>query len=127
MPVVPLHTLAFDAVTACFNEGFSDYIVPMVTTEAALRKRWDEAGVRLQDSVAFLAGTKPVGLMAIAIEMVGHRRVAYNAGTGVIPAFRRQGVVTQMSAALDNVFLKRRVEECVLEVICANAAAVETY
>ena len=52
---------------------------------------------------------------------------AYNAGTGIIPAFRGQGIVGEMYEMLLPRLKAMGIRQSILEVICQNERAIKAY
>ncbi|MEL6592363.1 MAG: GNAT family N-acetyltransferase [Bacteroidota bacterium] len=127
MQITTLQDCDFAALTACFNEAFSDYFVPFKVDETYLRERWHAAQVDyLISQGAFIDG-QLVGFMMIAIAGWEGQVVHYNAGTGIIPSYRGQGIVGEMYASLLSILKHKRIDRGLLEVIVQNERAVKAY
>lgn len=55
------------------------------------------------------------------------KTVVYNAGTGVLPAYRGQGLVGKMYAYIEPFLKENHVQKMVLEVIESNQSAIRAY
>lgn len=115
-------------ITAAFNEGFSDYFLPVQLTEELMAFKIQVEDIDLGISPgAFGPDGELLGLMLHGNREVDGRRVAYNAGTAVRPAARRQGLVRAMYAAVLPRLRDNGFHETVLEVIDINAPAIAAY
>ncbi len=110
-----------------FLEAFSDYAIPFqLSAEMFLRHILLNA-VDLSLSVGCFAQEKMVGFTLNGFGTWNGRSTVYDAGTGVIPAFRRKGVSRAMFDFMFPVCKARGVEQCLLEVITSNEKAVNLY
>lgn len=108
----------------CFLEAFSDYQVDMRMSREQFEQRLVRDGVRLEISAGAFDGNRMVGFYMNASGMWLGKLTAYDAGTGVIPAYRGQGVAKQLFA-----FMVPQLKEAqyLLEVLTANEPAVSLY
>jgi ribosomal protein S18 acetylase RimI-like enzyme len=114
-------------IVDCFNEAFSDYIVPLQVEEQQIRRRWLSARVDYGLSYGAFDGDRLVGFMMTGVDRWNGRRTAYNSGTGVIPSYRGQGIVRKLyDKALPN-FRENAIEQCLLEVVAGNEKAHRAY
>ncbi len=113
----------FDAVHAAFGEAFSDYVVKMTPTREQLYEMFTRRGWFPEVSVAAMDDGAMVAFTVNCIDGT----LAYDSGTGVVPAHRRGGLGR---ALMDRSFELLRARGCtsyVLEVLEANEKAVELY
>ena len=127
MQIKSLAGCDFSQLTGCFNEAFSDYFVPFQVDDAYLSERWAAAGVDYELSKGAYIGERLVGFIMIALADWEGKTSHYNAGTGVIPDFRGQGLVGQMYTPLFAELKDRNVRQGLLEVIVQNERAVKAY
>jgi ribosomal protein S18 acetylase RimI-like enzyme len=118
LQVRPLTDVSWPDLAAAFNEGFSDYSIPVSLSPETLAHMLRRRGYVAQDSFGAYDGERLVGFVFTCRD--GTR--AYNSGTGVAPSHRRRGVAR---ALLDAVIA--RVDECVLEVLEDNVKAITLY
>src|SRR6266513_179610 len=79
-----------------FIEAFSDYVIPFALTETQFRNHINLNAVDLERSVGYVEGEK---LIAFSLNGFGpweSKSTVYDAGTGVVPDFRRQGISETM-------------------------------
>jgi len=111
---------SFEALTAAFNDAFSDYDIPANYTSDYLRQLVTRRGFRPDLAVGAFDGDRLVGFVFNCLD--GDE--AYNSGTGVVISHRRQGIARQlMQRSIDTLPAKRYI----LEVIETNHRAEALY
>lgn len=113
----------FDALHACFNEAFSDYVIPMNVTREQLASMFTRRGWVPAASVAAFDGEAMIGFVANCVR--GDR--AYNSGTGTVPSHRRGGIARELMLRSIDVLTERGATSYQLEVIARNSGAVRLY
>lgn len=108
-------------------EAFSDYVVPMQPEFDALKRLYLIEGVDMDYSFGAFDGEKMVGFTVNGIGDWQGSLTAYDAGTGVIPAYRRKGISRRMFEHFLPVLRERQVIQYLLEVIVENKPAFELY
>ncbi len=108
-------------------EAFSDYIVPMKPEIDALKQRYLIEGVELDRSFGAFDGDKMVGFTVNGFGDWQGKTTAYDAGTGIIPAYRRKGISRRMFEYIFPVLRLHKIEQYLLEVIVENKSAFEFY
>src|SRR5215212_8168194 len=87
---------AFDLLHDKFIEAFSDYFIPFSLSKDQFRNHLLINAVDLDQSVGcFVHGTM-VGFSLNGLGEWSGRQTVYDAGTGVVPGFRRRGVSRRM-------------------------------
>lgn len=119
--------LSTEILTAVFNEAFADYLLPFHLSQEQLQTKMISENIQLNNSAAVFDGSSLVGFILSGIDQVDGKPVAYNAGTGVIPAYRGNKFTNKMYDFLLPHLSNTGIKEHVLEVIQANAAAVKVY
>src|SRR5664279_2294116 len=117
----------FQKLYDAFTEAFSDYVVPFALTEAQFRNHINLTGVDLGRTVGYIDGDRLVGFSLNGFGMWKGRSTVYDAGTGVIPDFRRQGVSMSMFELMLPIFKGDGIEQCLLEVVSTNTGAISLY
>jgi ribosomal protein S18 acetylase RimI-like enzyme len=123
MNIRPLTSDDFASLLACFNESFSDYLVPFVLDEARLTEIIARRGVDLTASIGAFDGDRMVAFTMNGI----HGERAYDSGTGVVPSHRRAGLARAVMQAAFELLVQRGVQTYVLEVLEANEKAATLY
>ncbi|MEO8380173.1 MAG: GNAT family N-acetyltransferase [Acidobacteriota bacterium] len=123
MVIRPLTAKDFDAVYRGFVEAFSDYVVPLAPSPGQLREMLTRRGWIPEVSVGAFEGERMVAFTLNALE--GER--GYDSGTGVVPAYRRQGMARELMERSFTLLQERGARQYVLEVIDDNTRAAALY
>lgn len=117
----------FTSLYECFLDAFSDYQVDMRMSQEQFEQRLVRDGVRLEISAGAFDGNRMVGFYINASGMWLGKLTAYDAGTGVIPAYRRQGVAKELFAFMVPHLKEASFSQYLLEVLTTNESAVSLY
>jgi len=117
----------FESLHQTLVQAFSDYSLAINPTIDGLRRMYTIEGVNLDYSVGAFEDGKMVGFTANAIGDWQGILTAYDAGTGVIPAYRRRGISRGMFDFLLPFLRSRQIKQYLLEVITKNEPAVRLY
>lgn len=110
-----------------FSEAFSDYVMPFALTETQFRNHISLTGVDLNRTIGSFSGSKMVGFSLNGFGEWKGKSTVYDAGTGVLPSHRRQGISEDMFRTMLEAFKREGEEQFLLEVITNNFGAVELY
>jgi ribosomal protein S18 acetylase RimI-like enzyme len=112
-----------------FLEAFADYSMgpPAGLHEERLQLRMKKNAVDYDLSVGAYDEGRLVGFTLIGVDVWGGELVAYDAGTGIVPAFRGQGLASRMFDQALPALRRRGVERFVLEVLQTNEPAIRAY
>jgi ribosomal protein S18 acetylase RimI-like enzyme len=118
----------FPMAHATMVEAFSDYHLDMsyMTSERS-RLRNLKSGVNYDCSVAAFDGDRMVGVTFVGLGDWLGERAAFDAGTGIIPNYRGQGVAKAMFEFILPRLRERGVSRFLLEVLQPNKAAIRAY
>jgi ribosomal protein S18 acetylase RimI-like enzyme len=111
----------------CFLEAFSDYQIDMHVPREEFEQRLIRDGVRLEISAGAFEENRMVGFYMNALGEWHGKPAAFDAGTGVIPAYRRQGIAKELFAFMVPRLKGLSVEQYLLEVLTGNERAVALY
>lgn len=114
-------------ITAAFNEAFSDYFIKLSFTEESMAAKMKGEGIVPAYSVGAFEGSRLVGFILHAYDVIDGVRTIYNAGTGVIPAFRGKGLTSEMYQYSIPLLSSQGIHTHVLEVIEGNYPAIKAY
>lgn len=118
----------FSALHAALLEAFSDYIVPFQLTEAQFQNHIAVNAVDVNNSVgAFTDDGKMVGFTLNGFGLWNGKATVYDAGTGVVPAFRGKGIGGEIFEFMTPALKQKGSEQILLEVISKNEKAVQLY
>jgi ribosomal protein S18 acetylase RimI-like enzyme len=113
---------------SAFLEAFADYAMSASrTTEEQLFLRMEKNAVDYDVSPGLYDGDRLVGFTLIGIDTWGDRLTAYDAGTGILPEFRKQGWARKMFEYALPALRTRDVGRFALEVLQQNEPAIKAY
>ncbi|WP_199622290.1 GNAT family N-acetyltransferase [Paenibacillus alkalitolerans] len=111
-----------------WNEGFSDYYVPMRITPATFGSvKYGLEDIQPEHSFIAFSGDRPAGFLLSAIRVDGGVKTAWNGGTAVVPEFRRLGAGKALMAKALETYRKLGVEKAFLEAFVQNEKAIALY
>ena len=120
--------VSLDEIVNVFSHSYMNYYVAMPNSTKYWKKKWKINRVRYDLSIGtFDESNKLIAFMIMGIDERNGKKVAFNAGTGVIPAFRGQKLVKQMYQYALPIFKENGIEELALEVINKNIKAIKAY
>jgi len=122
-----LENLSIKTLSSLFNHAFADYFVNIELTAEILKEKIQAEDIKLNKSVGAFSDKKPVGFIFHAVREINGEKVAYNAGKGVLPEFRGNGLTKKMYNFLLPVLDRDGVKKIVLEVMEQNTPAIKTY
>ncbi|MCC6462062.1 MAG: GNAT family N-acetyltransferase [Saprospiraceae bacterium] len=127
MTVQSLSGTPVSAITEAFNSAFSDYFFPVHLTPDQIQAKLRSENVDLHYSMgAFEAGAL-VGFVLHGTTGSGGQKIAYNAGTGVVPSHRGQKITTALYDYMLPSLKQDGFRTIRLEVITRNAPAIKIY
>jgi ribosomal protein S18 acetylase RimI-like enzyme len=122
-----LHEDDFDLAHRKLVEAFADYYVPFDLTERQFRNHLTMNNVDLTQSVGAFDGDEMVGFTLNGFGDWNSIPTVYDAGTGVLPEYRRRGISESMFRMMMPVFKEKGIQQYLLEVIAQNSAALNLY
>lgn len=117
----------FSNVHKAFLEAFSDYLITFQLTPLQLERHITLNAVDLNRSVGCFQDEKMVAFTMNGFGEWNGKSTIYDAGTGVVPTLRRQGLSRAMFELIFPMCEERGIEQCLLEVITENEKAVKLY
>lgn len=109
------------------NGAFADYIVPFQLNEEQLRFKITSENIVLEWSVGVFEKDQLIAFIMHGVRTIDGKTIVYNAGTGVLPEYRGQGLVGKMYNHIELFFKEKQVKQMVLEVIEGNQSAIRAY
>ncbi len=117
----------FPVVHLACLEAFSDYLIPVQLSEAQFENHILQNAVDLDLSVGAFSDGKMVGYTLNGFGLWNGKQTVYDAGTGVVPAFRNQGIGRKMFDFLFPTLQEIGIRQILLEVIDDNTNALRLY
>lgn len=118
-----LEKLSTTEIANLFNHAFADYFIKVELTTEFMQAKIDSEDIQLDKSVGIFVDGKPVAFILHAIR----NDIAYNAGTGVIPAYRGQHATVKMYHYILPKLKSNGISKVLLEVIEENIQAIKSY
>lgn len=110
-----------------FLDAFADYTLPFnLSYQQFLEKFIHKLNIDLSLSVGAFDDDL-MGFIFTGVNTYYGKKTAYNGGTGVMPAYRGQGLTMKMYDHLWPLFEKEGIKQAVLEVITTNKKAIKAY
>jgi ribosomal protein S18 acetylase RimI-like enzyme len=110
-----------------FVAAFADYTVKFELTERQFQNHVTLNAVDLNRSAGCFEGERLVGLSLNGFGSWEGKDTIYDAGTAVLPEYRRRGVSRAMFEWMMPIFADRGYKQFLLEVISHNEPAVRLY
>lgn len=125
MKIHSLENISLETLAETFNKAFEGYFVPIQLDSKSLAGKIKSENILLEHSVGVTINKQLAGFILIGID--NQLRIAYNAGTGIIPEFRGQKLTEKMYSVLLPQLDKIGIQSNLLEVICENQKALKIY
>lgn len=122
-----LQGVSIEELTEVFNLAFSDYFVKIHLTPEQLSTKLQAENVCLAYSVGAFNNDRLVGFILHGYEERDGKKITYNGGTGVIPAFRGNSITKQMYQFILPILKQDGIDAVYLEVIEQNIQAIKSY
>lgn len=111
-----------------FNKSFCDYISPVKFSTKDLIEKINQEDVKLSYSFGAFDNNKLVGFILCGKgSRHNYKNSAYAAIIGVVPEYRRRGLLKELHGALVSKLIEIGVKTIYLEVIKRNKKAISGY
>lgn len=127
MQVKSIGECSLQELTELWNTGFQEYDDNMSKTTFQMIVRMGRSHIHPDLSVAFYEDGQPVGFVLIGWKVVHGRKLAWNAGTGVSPAFRGRGLSKQLLTEAISRVKNAGAASLSLETRTNNEPAIRAY
>lgn len=115
------------ALLKTFNDAFADYIVPFKLNEEQLEFKITQENIQLEWSIGVFEEEKLVAFIMHGVREINGKKSFYNAGTGIIPKHRGQGLIGIMYDYILPYLKEEQADKIILEVIENNLPAIRSY
>lgn len=122
-----LTSCTHEEIVDCLHDAFSDYALPMKMPYGYWKNRWQMAKLNTDLSYGYFDKDSLKGFILHGIDTWKDETCFYNMATGVVPAYRRKGI---LSALYKKALPHASKASCTcgyLEVLCNNTKAVKAY
>jgi len=122
-----LTNISVPDIINAFNEAFSDYFIKLQLNEETMAAKMKSENIFLNYSVGAFENERLAGFILHGYDIVDGKKTIYNAGTGVLPAFRGQGITASLYRYCVPLLKKEGINSHILEVIDNNYPAIKIY
>lgn len=122
-----LSELSIEENVRIWNLGFEGYFIQMIMTIEAFMTRSVNEGLSLENSLAIYVDGEPAGFVMNGFRDVDGKKLAWNGGTGIAPAFRGQGIGRALMLRNLELYREQGVELAILEALTQNESAIKLY
>ncbi len=127
MEIKSLKNTEINELVTVFNESFSDYIVPFKITKEQLENKIKSDNIKLEFSIGAFENNKLIGFILHGFNFINGNKIAYNAGTGVIPKKRGNKITFKLLEHIIPKLKEQNVTKIKIEIITENEIAFRTY
>lgn len=127
MKVQTLKDVPIESICKAFNQAFENYYVEIKLNTTQFHQKIIDDQIKLHRSVAVFDEEELIAFVLHAEGTVNGKKAFYNAGTGIIPAYRGKGLTIKMYEFILPLLQQEGFELGVLEVITKNIAAIKSY
>ena len=127
MTVKNLADTDFSTIIDCFHQAFENYFVPFPKENEFWKTRWQLAKVDFSLSYGMFENNLLIGFIINAVDYRNKKRIAFNTGTGVLPAYRGKRIVKSIYKYAIKDLVQHGITACALEVITENTIAIKAY
>lgn len=118
---------SINELTEQWNLGFSQYFRDMTTTPIAMIAKLGRWNIHPELSVAGYIDGVPAGFVLVGLQNIRGRKLAWDGGTGVNPAFRGMGLSKSLMQEAVRRVRVEGAESFVLETRVENEKAIRAY
>jgi ribosomal protein S18 acetylase RimI-like enzyme len=123
-----LVNVSFDEIHKVFMDAFADYAVDVsYMTPNIMHMRAIKNGYDPESSVGVFEKENLVGFTLVGIDKHFDKPAAFDIMTGIIKAYRGQGIASQMFDFMKPTLKKKNIQQFFLEVLQDNKAAIRAY
>jgi ribosomal protein S18 acetylase RimI-like enzyme len=127
MEIKTLDEVSVAVIANAFNEAFSDYKIKFTVTEESFRKKFEAEAIRPEGSAGAFDNGRLVGFILHGMDEIDGQKQIFNAGTGVIPQYRGQGLTEKMYKYIVPLLAEQGYRHHQLEVLHDNLTAKRIY
>ncbi|MGX7243741.1 GNAT family N-acetyltransferase [Enterococcus quebecensis] len=124
---IPIDEVDFQKVVDTWNQGFSDYLLPINVDKAGLEHRIQSLKLSKKLSAVFSIDGELAGVILLGIQTFQKTKVMWIGGMAVVPKYRRSKVASKLIDYAERLANENQCEQLVLEVLAANERAKQLY
>ncbi|MFC7440538.1 GNAT family N-acetyltransferase [Laceyella putida] len=123
----PLSQCTWEEALRLWNEAFSGYFLDVSMAMETYLRKWVNESLSPELSLVAWIDEKPVGFVINGIRSINGKKVAWNGGTAIVPAWRGKGIGRKLMEEALVLYKREGVELATLEAIAVNQAAIRLY
>ncbi|EOL44580.1 GNAT family N-acetyltransferase [Enterococcus caccae] len=117
----------FQQVVDTWNQGFSDYLLPIKVDQKALEQRIQSLKLSQKRSALYSINGEFAGIILLGIQTFQGVKTMWIGGMAVIPEYRQKKVASKLMDYAEEMAKENQCEHLILEVIAANERARKLY
>ncbi|RNB87039.1 GNAT family N-acetyltransferase [Brevibacillus fluminis] len=122
-----LNACTLDEAVLAYNRGYEGYFFDQTKTVDSLAHKIGKEELSPSHSIVAFYDGEPVGIVLNGIWQRDGKKVAWNGGTGVAPAFRGKGVGRALMDETLAIYREAGVEQAALVAVKENETAIALY
>ena len=119
--------ISIEQIHEAFSKAFADYVEPIDLSAEQLQHGIERRGYNPNLSFGAFNGDELIGFTLNGIGKWNGELTVYDAGTGIIKEFRKQGIATKIFNESLPVLRENKITQYLLEVIKTNTGAYDLY
>ncbi|MGN4128139.1 GNAT family N-acetyltransferase [Lysinibacillus sphaericus] len=127
MEIKTVSQCTLEEAIQAWNKGFEEYFVEIAMDKEKFLNRLVGEGLSPELSIVAFDGQEPIGIVMNGIRHLNGRKIAWNGGTGVAPAYRGKGVSRTLMDKTLAIYARENVDIATLESIKGNSKAIALY
>lgn len=124
---VTLENIDIETIHDTFTSAFSDYQVKIDLPLWKFQNMLQRRGYGSDISIGAFNEQHMVGFVLNGVRKWDGMPTVYDMGTGIVSAYRKQGITTSMLSNIKEVLKEKGITHYLLEVIQSNTSAVQLY
>ena len=117
----------FQQAVETWNQGFSDYLLPITVDQKALEHRIESLKLSKKLSAIYSIKGESAGIILLGVQTFQGTKVMWVGGMAVVPKYRRNKVASKLMDYAEQLAKENQCEYLVLEVIKENERAKRLY
>ncbi|MFJ5770240.1 GNAT family N-acetyltransferase [Psychrobacillus sp. NPDC093180] len=119
--------LTFKEAHELFTNGFEGYYIPMKMSLDAFVARFGNENLSPALSIIMFEDNNLIGFVLQGIREVDGKKIAWNGGTGIIPAYRGKKLGSLLVEKALHLLKEQNVDIATLEALSINQPAIKLY
>lgn len=119
--------LTAEDMVVLWNKGFEGYSLNNTLTLDRFFSRAVNEALSFEHSLVMFEHNDPIGFVMNGFRLIGGKKVAWNGGTGIVPAYRGKGFGKQLMERNLQLYREQEVGIALLEALVENETAIKLY